>query len=190
MININLLPYRQNQKRQAQKAFGIALLAVIVAVAAILGGSYAYIEQRIQSQGVQNQTIELAIVSLNVKSKSFKEIQAQKKAIIERLQLIETLQAKRTQVLDMLSHWPSQLPDGVHFALMKREGDRFVIKGWSENHQQVSELMRKMEALPLYRSIGLAQVNASQEKAHQGLQQFLISAQIVLAESNKNEEQP
>lgn len=181
MININLLPYRAEQQKSGQVRFGFHVVIVVLVAALVLAALHWHFNSKISEQRDKNQKLEQAIFSLTLKNKAMKDLKVKTADLIQRLQVIESLQARRHQVVDVLAHWPGQLPDGIYLLQFQREGHVLTLDGLAENHQQVSGLMRRMEALPSYQNIRLKQVETKKGKQQSGLEHFSIQADLVLS---------
>ena len=101
MIRINLLPHRElaraARRRQFNMLLGIAVAAGVVAV--VLGHSLIAAQQ--SSQDARNAYLDQEIAKLDVQIGEIKKIREQTQALLERKQVVETLQSNRTEVVHL-----------------------------------------------------------------------------------------
>jgi type IV pilus assembly protein PilN len=148
MVRINLLPHRE-QKRQARQrqfvslAIGLAILAI-----AVVGLGHAVIVARIEDQNSRNKLLQSEIAKLDEQIKEIDRLRDQTQALLARKQVVETLQANRTEAVHLLDQLVRQLPDGVYLKSVKQSGARVTLVGYAQSNARVSTLMRNIESSP------------------------------------------
>ena len=148
MVRINLLPHRE-QKRQARQrqfvslAIGLAVLAI-----AVVGLGHVVIAARIDNQGSRNKLLQDEIVKLDEQIKEIDKLREQTQALLARKQIVETLQANRTEAVHLLDQLVRQLPDGLYLKSVKQTGGRVTLVGYAQSNARVSTLMRNIESSP------------------------------------------
>lgn len=148
MVRINLLPHRE-QKRQARQrqfvslAIGLAILAI-----ALVGLGHVVIAARIDNQVSRNNLLKTEIAKLDEQIKEIDRLRDQTQALLARKQIVETLQANRTEAVHLLDQLVRQLPDGVYLRSVKQNGTRVTLVGYAQSNARVSTLMRNIEASP------------------------------------------
>jgi len=99
MANVNLLPWREAQRRERNRATLVTCIAMwSVTVLLVLLGKM-FLDGRIQYQADRNTYIQSEI---NVLSKVIQEIETLKEkrdALLARMEVIQTLQANRSQIV-------------------------------------------------------------------------------------------
>ena len=129
MVRINLLPHRE-QKRQARQrqfislAIGLAILGV-----AVVGLGHVFIAARIDNQNSRNTLLKGEIVKLDEQIKEIDRLRDQTQALLARKQVVETLQANRTEAVHLLDQLVRQLPDGLYLKSVKQVGTRVTLTG-------------------------------------------------------------
>src|SRR5208283_2864092 len=148
MVRINLLPHRE-QKRQARQrqfvslAVGLAILGI-----AVVGLVHIIIAARIEDQNSRNALLKTEIAKLDEQIKEIDHLRDQTAALLARKQVVETLQANRTEAVHLLDQLVRQLPDGVYLKSVKQSGQRVVLDGYAQSNARVSTLMRNIESSP------------------------------------------
>jgi type IV pilus assembly protein PilN len=147
-VRINLLPHRE-QKRQARQRQFISLalsLAVLgVAVVALVHGILA---AQIENQKDRNTLLTKEIAKLDEQIKEIDRLRDQIQAVLARKQVVETLQANRSEAVHILDQLVRQLPDGIYLRSVKQAGEKVTITGYAQSNARVSTLMRNIEASP------------------------------------------
>lgn len=188
MIQINLLPYREKLQKAAQARLLVQMLVVAIVAALIVGAFHWRVSSEINAQKIKNQQVEQAILALNLETNKFKAIKQERQDILMRLKVIESLKLSRDRVVRILQHWPAHLPEGIHLTVLKHEKGKILFEGLAESHQQVSELMRRLDALPQYQHVVLQHVQSNQDKKSTGLKRFILVADVIQAYKPKGEE--
>src|SRR5881398_1430336 len=148
MVRINLLPHRE-QKRQARQrqfvslAVGLAILGI-----AVVGLGHVVIAARINNQNNRNNLLKTEIAKLDEQIKEIDRLRDQTQALLARKQVVETLQANRTEAVHLLDQLVRQLPDGVYLKSVKQVGAKVTLNGYAQSNARVSTLMRNIEASP------------------------------------------
>ena len=141
MIRINLLPHREEKRKQKKAAF-FALLAlgaiVGVGVVLLVGG---YNARQISIQNERNQVIKGAISGLDKKIAEIATLKQEIEALKARQQAVEDLQGDRNQPVYLLDELVKQIPAGVYLKGFKQEGQKVAIGGYAQSQERVSELL-------------------------------------------------
>lgn len=161
MAKINLLPWREELRKQRLQEFAVilgmvAVAAVIVAFGWKMAGDRAVDEQKSRNSYVQTQISEL--------EESIKEIEAlqrRRDALIERMNVIQGLQGNRPTIVHVFDEFVTTLPDGVYYTSIKQSGNKFDITGIAESNNRISNLMRNLEASQWFANPNLNRVVAS-----------------------------
>jgi type IV pilus assembly protein PilN len=146
MPAINLLPWREAERKKRQRDFGVALGGAVVAgIAGIMVTMFAF-SQMLSKQESRNErlTVEIAVLQ-----KSIEEIDAlerQKERLVARMEIIEQLQKSRPEIVHLFDELSRQLPEGVYLTGMKQTGSRVEIRGIAQSSTRVSALMRQIDA--------------------------------------------
>jgi len=146
MANINLLPWREDLRKQLNQEFGI-IAAVFAAVAfVIILVASVYYGQLIDNQEGRNQFMQAEIAKLDTKIEAIKTIKAKKERLLQRITTIQKLQTNRTEIVHLFDEMVRRLPDGVYLESMAQKGNNLTMKGVAESNTRVSELVRNIEA--------------------------------------------
>src|SRR5208282_4945638 len=181
MVRINLLPHRE-QKRQARRrqfvslAVGLAILGV-----AMVGLVHIVIAARIEDQNSRNSLLKTEIAKLDEQIKEIDRLRDQTQALLARKQVVETLQANRTEAVHLLDQLVRQLPDGVYLKSVKQAGTKVTLDGFAQSNARVSTLMRNIENSPWLTAPELIEIR-SVPLDKQKVNEFTLSLQIKRAQ--------
>jgi type IV pilus assembly protein PilN len=146
MPAINLLPWREAERTQRQRDFGVAIGGAIVGgiIVTMLGmGLFA---QMISTQESRNERLTAEIAILDKDIKEIDALERQKERLLARTEIIEQLQKSRPEIVHLFDEIARQLPEGVYLTGMKQTGSRVEIRGVAQSSTRVSALMRQVDA--------------------------------------------
>jgi type IV pilus assembly protein PilN len=177
MVRINLLPHRE-QKRQARQrqfvslAIGLAILAI-----GTIGLGHILIAAQIDNQNGRNKLLTTEIAKLDEQIKEIDRLRDQTQALLARKQVVETLQANRTEAVHLLDQLVRQLPDGVYLKSVRQQGTRVTLVGYAQSNARVSTLMRNVESSPWLSSPDLVEIR-SVALDKQKVNEFTLAMQV------------
>ena len=147
-VRINLLPHRE-QKRQARQRQFISLAASLVVLGlAIVALVHGVLSAQIENQKDRNGLLKKEIAKLDEQIKEIDKLRDQIQQVLARKQVVETLQANRSEAVHLLDQVVRQLPDGVYLKSIKQSGNRIQVIGYAQSNARVSTLMRNIDASP------------------------------------------
>lgn len=145
MARINLLPWREERRKQRQREFygmlGFAALAGVV----LSGLLWFYYSQQISGQNDRNAFLETEIAKVKEQNKEIERLDKQKARLLARKAVIEELQGKRSQMVHLFDSLVRTIPDGVVLTALKQEGDILTLEGRTQSNARVSTYMRNLE---------------------------------------------
>ncbi len=161
MIRINLLPHRELKRAARRRQFNILLgIAVAAGVVTVVLG-HSLIAARQSGQEARNAYLEQEIVKLDAQIGEIKKIREQTQALLERKQVVETLQSNRTEVVHLFDQMIRLLPDGLYLKSFKQAGNTINLSGYTQSSARVSTLMRNLEDSPWFESANLIEIKSA-----------------------------
>jgi type IV pilus assembly protein PilN len=161
MIRINLLPHRELKRAARRRQFNIMLgIAVVAGLLTVVLG-HSLIAARQSGQEARNTFLEQEIAKLDEQIGEIKKIREQTQALLERKQVVETLQSNRTEVVHLFDQMIRLLPEGLYLKSFKQTGDVISISGYTQSSARVSTLMRNLEDSPLFEAANLVEIKAA-----------------------------
>lgn len=146
MPRINLLPWREAERKERQKNFGIAALAGIIVGLLVIWGVNAYLQGLIDYQNSRNQRLQQEIATLDEQIKEIRNLRLKKERLLLRMAAIEDLQRTRPEVVHLFDELVKVVPEGVYLTEMTQTGKNLLFEGVAESSTRVSAFMRNIDA--------------------------------------------
>ena len=146
MARINLLPWREELRKEQTRQFVSMMAISAIFTAAIILLVYVNIAKMIDSQNYRNTMLTNEIAKLEEQLKQIAELESTKAQLLSRMEIIQSLQQKRPQVVHVFDEIVRTLPDGIYLTNLKQQGDSFEFTGISESNGRVSAYMRNIES--------------------------------------------
>jgi type IV pilus assembly protein PilN len=146
MARINLLPWRESQRKKREKNFYLALALSVALAASIIFYINLYISDLIESQTQRNEYLQEQIAILDKHIHTIKNLEKEKEKLLARMKIIQQLQNSRPQIVHVFDEMVRTLPSGIYLESMKRQGHRNVLNGVAESNARVSIFMRNLDA--------------------------------------------
>jgi len=146
MPRINLLPWREAERKKRQRDFGVALAGGFVAAAICILGTIFVYSQMIDNQEGRNERLTEEIASLEKSIEEIDGLERQKERLLARMEIIEQLQKSRPEIVHLFDEVARQMPDGVYLTGMKQTGSKVEVRGVAQSSTRVSALMRQVDA--------------------------------------------
>jgi len=150
MARINLLPWREEQRRDLQRQFMSKLLITcivsVVTVFAVIG----FYNQKISHQQTRNELIKSETRKLEAKITRIDELERTRTRLISRKQVIERLQASRSTTVELLDKLAKSIPVGVTLTSIRQQGPVLVLLGNSQSNARVSAYLKELENNDLF----------------------------------------
>ncbi|MEP7329334.1 MAG: PilN domain-containing protein [Betaproteobacteria bacterium] len=147
-MRINLLPHREQKRQARQRQFISLSLSLVVLGLAVVALVHGILATRIDNQAARNTLLKAEIAKLDEQIKEIDRLREQISAVLSRKQVVETLQANRSEAVHLLDQLVRQLPDGIYLRSVKQTGAKVTVIGYAQSNARVSTLMRNIEASP------------------------------------------
>jgi type IV pilus assembly protein PilN len=146
MAHINLLPWRDELRKQKQQQF-----AVVGAGSAILGAllvllAHMQMEGLIEKQNQRNQFLDEEIAELDKKIAKIQDMEKTKNALLARMDIIQQLQRSRPQSVHLMDQLVYTMPDGVYLNKISQKNQALTLSGVAQSNARVSAYMRNIDS--------------------------------------------
>lgn len=145
MARINLLPWRAERRKQRQKdtmlMLALSALAAVVLSFLIIG----YHNAQIDGQNERNSYLKARIAEVDKQIEEIDELDRKKAKLLARKEVIEELQANRSQMVHLFDSLVRTIPDGVTLTSIKQDSETLTLEGRSQSNARVSTYMRNLE---------------------------------------------
>jgi type IV pilus assembly protein PilN len=142
VILINLLPHREEKRRQRKRAFFAAVAASAVLGLVIAGAWYAVLMHLTSAQQSRNDFLKAEIGRLELQIKDIATLRAEIEALKARQKAVEGLQTDRNMPVYLLDELVKQTPEGVYLTSIKQTGQAVLVSGMAQTNERVSEFLR------------------------------------------------
>jgi type IV pilus assembly protein PilN len=161
MIRINLLPHRELKRAARRRQFNFMLGAALAAAIGVAILGQTLISARQANQEARNRFLEQEVAKLDTQIGEIKKIREQTQALLERKQVVETLQSNRTEVVHLFDEMIRQLPEGLYLKSIKQTAGQIQLQGYTQSSARVSSLMRNLDASPWFEDPRLVEIKAA-----------------------------
>lgn len=148
MAHVNLLPWRAERRKLREREFYGQLGAAFVAGLGFVLLWALWMGARIENQNDRNSILQAEIKQLDVKIDKIKELDKVRDHLLARKQIIEQLQADRSQMVHLFDELVKTIPPSVRLTAIKQTGDIMSLDGVAQSNASVAEYMRNIEASP------------------------------------------
>lgn len=188
MLRINLLPHREEKRRERRRQFYVVsgLMLVLGAVIGLAG--HLYMSGLIDRQQARNDFLKGEIRKLDTEIAEIRRLRSQIDALLARKQVIEGLQGARVQPVHLFNDLVAQMPEGVYLRSLSQEGARVTLNGHAQSNARVSHLMRSLDVSEFIDNPGLIEVKSAVVDARR-LSDFTLNIQLVRPASDEAAEE-
>jgi type IV pilus assembly protein PilN len=145
MPRINLLPWREAERKRKRQEFYLSLGAAVATAGLITLLGHWQMSSAIQHQRDRNDYLTQEIAALDKQIEEINGLDAQKRRLLARMEIIETLQRSRPEIVHVFDEVVRLLPEGVYLTYLKQSGTRFEIRGIAQSSTRVSSFMRNID---------------------------------------------
>ena len=145
MARINLLPWRAERRKQRQKDAMVMLALSAVAAVVLSFLIIGFYNAQIDGQNERNQFLQARIAEVDTQIAEIDELDQKKSKLLARKEVIERLQANRSQMVHLFDSLVRTIPDGVILTSIKQDNETLTLEGRSQSNARVSTYMRNLE---------------------------------------------
>lgn len=146
MAKINLLPWREELRKQKKKNFFIAMVASAVATLLVFVLVHMYIQGMQEYQEKRNTILTEEIKTLDIKLGEIRTIEETRNKLLEKIKVIQRLQESRPEAVHLFDEIPRKSPEGVFLTKFIQSGQNLSFDGKSQSNARVSAFMRAIDA--------------------------------------------
>jgi type IV pilus assembly protein PilN len=145
MPRINLLPWRDEERKERKLKFGVALGAAAIGACLTAFVGYLMMDSMVSAQDARNERLKGEIAELDKQIEKINSLEADKARFIARMDVIEKLQRSRPEIVHIFDEIAKQIPDGVYLTSISQEGRRLKFTGVAQSSTRVSSFMRNID---------------------------------------------
>jgi type IV pilus assembly protein PilN len=146
MAKINLLPWRAERRKARQQEF-LTMLGVAAAAGLLISLLIVmYYIGQIDGQNNRNKYLTDQIALLDTQIAEIAELDKKKQGLLRRKQVIEELQASRSQMVHLFDELARTIADGTQVTSLAQNGNDLTLLGRAQSNARVSTYMRNLDA--------------------------------------------
>jgi type IV pilus assembly protein PilN len=146
MPRINLLPWREAERKRRRQEFIFASVGALLAAGVLTLIVNWQFDSAISNQNERNQVLKNEIATLDKEITEILGLEQQKQRLLARMQVIEQLQRSRPEVVHLFDQLVRTVPDGLYLTAVKQTGKRVQLNGMAQSSTRVSSYMRNIDA--------------------------------------------
>jgi type IV pilus assembly protein PilN len=158
MPQINLLPWRGEQRKRREKEFIVIAVCAALLMGGVVLGVHLHYESRIAYQNERNAFINIEIAALDEKIKEIENLKKERDRLIARTNIIQNLQAGRPEVVHVFDELVTTLPDGVYYTKVTQKERALNLHGVAQSNARVSSLMRSLDTSTWFENPSLVEI--------------------------------
>ncbi|PPC90083.1 MAG: pilus assembly protein PilN [Methylobacter sp.] len=176
MVKINLLPWREELRKQKKQDFIAMIGLAVLATLAVLAVVHLYIVSLKDYQDRRNKMLQDEMVLLDKRIQEIKTIEEKKAKLLAKIDLIQKLQESRPEIVHLFDEVAKVTPEGIFLTKFTQTGTALTFDGKSESNARISGFMRTIEASPWLQAPKLEVINSPSKASANALSDFTLRA--------------
>ena len=177
-IKINLLPHREQRKREKARLFATACLGSAIIGALIVGAGWFYLDQKIAYQNERNQKLSDAITKLDEDIKTIEGLQQKKQQMLAQKAEVEQLQQMRPEVVHIFDQFTRNTPNGISIQTIKQTDAKIAIMGYAQSNSLVAAYMESLEYSKNFKNAYLVEIKSKILANKQQVSEFSMTVDL------------
>ena len=178
MTQINLLPWREAQRKERKRQFSSIAIGAAILMTALVFYAHVYINGLIEHQNTRNKFLQDEIAKVDESIKAIRELESAKKALLIRMNVIQDLQSRRPMVVHMLDELVHAVPEGLYLNSMEQKGHEVILDGLAQSNARVSAFMRRLDASEWFDSPRLDVIQVEEKDGKRSSKFTLVVKQV------------
>ena len=145
MAHINLLPWREELRKQKQREFGLMAVGAVVIAGMVVLLSHLHVDGMIENQNQRNAFLQAEISELNKRIGRIQQLEKMKQDLLARMTVIQELQSSRPESVHLLDELVRTIPDGVYLNKFSQRDRGLTMEGAAQSNARVSDYMRNID---------------------------------------------
>ncbi len=180
MIRINLLPFRRDRKREEIRRQVSTVLLGVVFMVAVLWLYTQRTDSNIEKHRGLIQTTQTEIQQYKEKAEEVTQIKKKLKVLQEKLEIVNSLKAKRFEQLELVSRLPDlMVPEKMWVEDIKSTSSELVIKGVAFDNPVIADFMDRLEVSDQFATVDLRRTKSREFQNGVNLKAFEVSCKKI-----------
>ncbi|MDH5184007.1 MAG: PilN domain-containing protein [Gammaproteobacteria bacterium] len=174
MRRINLLPWREEQRREQQTRFSRQTMMLLAGLAVVLVLIYAQTASSLSEQRQRNVFLQQQIRSLQEDINRYQGVSGDGSSSKEGLKVLAGLKKERQTLVRILDELPRRVPEGVSLSEIKQQAQVLRISGMADTSARVSEFLRQLDQSENFSSARLTLIKVAEKNSSQQGHSFVL----------------
>ena len=170
MIKINLLPYREEKKKQIVKSqtyvAGLCCAQSILLIIIL----FFFINTKISNTNTQIDKVKAAIKKQKVSLDEIKAFKKEKETLKNKMRVIEKLEKGKFGPVHIIDHLAINLPGRIWLTKIDQKSMSMTIDGKALDNISISEYMVNLSKSDYFKSVDLKKIKTDKKKGPTGIQ--------------------
>ena len=145
MANINLLPWREELRKEKTRQFTSMLGFSVLLTVGVFVLIQVAVTSQMNHQQKRNKILQDEIDQLDIALQQIEGLEETKEKLLSRMDIIQSLQQKRPQIVHLFDEIVRTVPEGIYLTGIKQSGNTININGVAESNGRVSAYMRNID---------------------------------------------
>ncbi|MHB1530360.1 MAG: PilN domain-containing protein [Acidiferrobacteraceae bacterium] len=145
MIRVNLLPWREMQRKEEDRELLVMAGGAWAVVALIVFYVHMHVHALVANQKQRNLFLTQQIALVNNQIGQISQIKKQRADLISRMKIIEKTQQSREQMVHVFDALVRVVPPGLYLTSVVQNGKVFTISGVAQSNTRVSTFLRQLD---------------------------------------------
>ena len=160
LIQLNMLPYREEQDKQKKAQFTRLMVFSALVGVGLLVLTYVSLSGMILNQESRNQQLTDGIAQLDIQIKEVETLEAEKRDFLARKAKVEELENKRFEAARMIDSLNTVAPEGVYLTGIKaKDVSTYTLSGKATSDSKIADFMRVIPSTNVFGQPSLDSIN-------------------------------
>lgn len=146
MPRINLVPWREAERKRKRQEFGVGAIAALMFAGIIALVVNWQMGSAIESQNERNEYLKDQIADLDKQIAEINALDQQKQRLVARMQVIEQLERSRPEIVHVFDQLVRTTPDGIYLTSIKQTDRKIQMQGMAQSSTRVASYMRNIDS--------------------------------------------
>jgi type IV pilus assembly protein PilN len=146
MPRINLVPWREAERKRKRQEFGVGAVAALLLAGLIALMVNWQMRAAVENQNERNTYLKDQIAELDKQIAEITELDQQKQRLLARMQVIEQLERSRPEIVHVFDQLVRTTPDGVYLTAIKQTDRKVKLEGVAQSSTRVASYMRNLDS--------------------------------------------
>jgi len=145
MPRINLLPWREAERKRKRQEFGVGVVAALCGAVAVWLVVSWQMESAVDDQRARNDYLNQQISELDKQIQEIQGLEDEKRRLQARITVIEQLELSRPEIVHVFDQLVRTTPEGIYLTSVKQTGRKIELRGVAQSSTRVASYMRNID---------------------------------------------